>query len=127
MLLSDDAGFHYILAVDAVTSEIVAMATAEALNGVYAYEIRDVPAGEYLIYAGTNFDNDDAVCDAGEACGAYLSLDQPTPLVVFSNRSGIDFDTGFNPSVNPDSLSARTFMSSRQLISNIHTPSPWYR
>lgn len=108
--LSDDAGFHYILAVDAVTSEIVAMATAEALNGVYSYEIRDVPAGEYLIFAGTNFDNDDVVCDAGEACGAYLSLDQPTPLVVFSNRSSIDFGTGFNPSVNPDSLSARTFM-----------------
>ena len=103
--LSDDAGFHYILAVDAKTSEIVATATADAVNGVYAYEISDVPAGDYLIYAGTNFDNDDDVCDAGEACGAYLSLDQPTPLVVFSIRSGIDFNTGFNPTVNPVALS----------------------
>ena len=108
--ISDDAGFHYILAVDALTLEIVATATAEAVNGDYAYEIRDVPAGEYLIYAGTNVDNDDDVCDAGEACGAYLLLDQPTPLVVFANRTGIDFGTGFNPAVNPASLSARTFI-----------------
>ena len=76
-----------------------------AVNGEYSYEITDVPAGEYLIFAGTNFDNDDAVCDDGEACGAYLSLDQPTPVGVSSNRSNIDFATGFNPPVNPGAVS----------------------
>jgi serine protease len=102
---TDDAGFQYILAVEAATSKIVAMTTAEAVNGEYSYEITDVPAGEYLIFAGTNFDNDDAVCDDGEACGAYLSLDQPTPVGVSSNRSNIDFATGFNPPVNPGAVS----------------------
>jgi serine protease len=102
--LTDNAGFHYILAVDTTTSEIVATTTAEAINGQYSYELIDVPAGEYLIFAGSNFDNDDTICDDGEACGAYLSLDQPTPVVVTSNRNNIDFATGFNPTVNPGAL-----------------------
>ena len=101
---SDNAGFHYILAVDAKTSEIVATTTAEAITGQYSYELTDVPAGEYFIFSGTNFDNDDTICDDGEACGAYLSLDQPTPVVVNSNLNNIDFATGFNPTVNPDAL-----------------------
>ena len=102
--LSDSAGFHYILAVDAKTSEIVVTTTAEAVDGQYSYELIEVPAGEYLIFAGTNFDNDDTICDDGEACGAYLSLDQPTPVVVDSNRNNIDFVTGLNPSVDPGVL-----------------------
>ena len=102
--LSDSAGFHYILAVDAKTSEIVATTTAAAVDGQYSYELIEVPAGEYLIFAGTNFDNDDTICDDGEACGAYLSLDQPTPVVVDSHRNNIDFVTGFNPIVNSGAL-----------------------
>ena len=108
--LSENAGFHYILAVDAATSEILATATADAVNGLYLYELKDVPAGEYLIYAGTNFDNDQTICDAGEACGAYLSMDQPTPVAVYSNLSGIDFVTGFNPSVNPATSSVQAWI-----------------
>ena len=118
--LSDSAGFHYILAVDAKTSEIVVTSTAEAVNGQYSYELIDVPAGEYLIFAGTNFDNDDTICDDGEACGAYLSLDQPTPVVVDSNRNNIDFVTGFNPTVNPDALTGLKLRLSAHIWPNLN-------
>jgi serine protease len=93
---SDDAGFHYIEVFDPGTQTSVVSGTATASNGSYDYTVSDVPFGEYLIYASSNFDNDTDICDPGEACGAYLSLDQPTLLRVDSDRTGIDFTSGFD-------------------------------
>ena len=93
---TDDAGPHYIKVLDAETLTSVASGTATAGNGSYDYRVSDVPFGEYLIYAGSNFDNDEDICDPGEACGAYLSLDQPTAVRVDSDKTGIDFATGFD-------------------------------
>jgi serine protease len=93
---TDDAGFHYIEVLDPATLTSVASGTATASNGSYDYTVSDVPFGEYLIYAGSNFDNDADICDPGEACGAYLSLDQPTMLQIESDKTGIDFSTGFD-------------------------------
>ena len=36
-------------------------------------------------------DNDLFICDAGEACGAWLALDQPKLLDLKEDASGIDF------------------------------------
>ena len=36
------------------------------------------------------------LCDDGEACGAYISLDEPILLTVTSDRSGLDFTTDIN-------------------------------
>ena len=103
---SDDAGLHYIGVFDPDTLARVAFGTAEASDGSYDYTVSNVPFGEYLIYAGTDFDNDAEICDPGEACGAYLSLDQPAPVLVDSDRSGLDFATGFDltfgATSNPD-------------------------
>jgi serine protease len=93
---TDDAGLHYIGVFDPNSLTGIAFATAEASDGSYDYTLSEVPFGEYLIYAGTDFDNDADICDPGEACGAYLSLDQPTPLLVDSDQSGIKFATGFD-------------------------------
>ena len=93
---TDDAGLHYVGVFDPDTLNRVAFATAEVSNGSYDYTVSDVPFGEYLIYAGTDFDNDADICDPGEACGAYLSLNQPAPVLVDSDQSGLDFATGFN-------------------------------
>ena len=93
---TDDAGLHYIGVFDPDTLNRIAFATAEVSNGSYDYTVLDVPFGEYLIYAGTNFDNDADTCDPGEACGAYLSLNQPAPVLVDSDQSSLDFATGFD-------------------------------
>ena len=93
---SDDAGLHYIGVLDPDTLTRIAFGTAEASDGSYDYTVSNVPFGEYLIYAGTDFDNDAEICDPGEACGAYLSLDQPAPVLVDSDRTGLDFATGFD-------------------------------
>lgn len=93
---TDDTGFHYIEVFDPETQTSRVSATATASNGSYDYRVSDVPFGEYLIFAGSNFDNDEDICDPGEACGAYLSLDQPTRVRVDSDKTGIDFTTGFD-------------------------------
>lgn len=76
-----DAGQHYVLLVDE-TDEAVAVRTVTAANGEYAFELEDVPAGDYRIFAGTDLDDDDEICDGGEACGAYPSLAAPRTFTV---------------------------------------------
>lgn len=92
----NDAGFHYILLLDPTTFENLHQVAAAAQNGNYTFQLTGIPEGDYILYAGTDLDNDFAIGDAGEAAGAYLSLDQPVLLNVSNNRSGLDFSTGFS-------------------------------
>jgi serine protease len=91
-----NAGFHYILLLDPNTFENLHQVVAEAQNGNYTFQFTEIPEGDYILYAGTDLDNDFAIGDAGEAAGAYLSLDQPVLLNVTGNLSGLDFSTGFS-------------------------------
>ena len=40
--------------------------------------------------------NDGFICDAGEACGAYISLDQPKAITATDSHSGLDFISGYS-------------------------------
>lgn len=95
--IAGDAGYHYILLVNADTLETVLETRANAVNGVYDFRFTQVPAGKYIIAAGSDFNNDGYICDVGEACGAFLTLARPTAIeVTNTNRSQVDFNTGFN-------------------------------
>ena len=54
------------------------------------------PAGEYILFAGTDSDNDYMVGDPGESSGAYISMDQPRVIRLNRDRSGFNFTTSFN-------------------------------
>ena len=95
-VLNGDAGFHYILLLDQDSYETVSQVEVAADGGAYGYSFSGIEAGTYVIFAGTDLDNDFVVGDSGEASGAYISLDQPTPLTVGSDLSELDFSTGFN-------------------------------
>jgi serine protease len=69
--------------------------TVAASNGEYRWTIADVPPGRYRLFAFSDADNDGEVCDPGEACGAYLTSDQPLVLDVQGNQSGLDFPVSF--------------------------------
>jgi serine protease len=69
----------------------VAQFVASSSNSLYPFEFRDIPAGNYEIVAGTDTDNDLLICDAGESCGALLTIDQPVQLTLDENTSGLDF------------------------------------
>jgi serine protease len=90
-----NAGHHYILLVHPVTGDTVDYVEAEPQGGRYRFRFTDVNPGEYLIYAGTDVDNDFFICDRGEACGSYPTVDQPLALEVQGDMSGVNFISGF--------------------------------
>jgi serine protease len=86
-----NVGVIYILLYDPVLGETVAE-FASAGNGTnYPFQFTDVPAGSYELVAGTDADNDLEICDSGEACGAWLTIDQPILIDVNGNLGNFDF------------------------------------
>jgi serine protease len=96
---ASDTGFQYVLLVDAQTFTPIDEFPLAATNGTYPYAFQNVPQGDYLLISGSDMDDDALICDGGEACGSYPTLDLPTPLTVDSNKSGIDFGVAFRQSI----------------------------
>ncbi|MEB2285325.1 MAG: S8 family serine peptidase [Myxococcales bacterium] len=76
-----DIGPVTILLRDAATGVILATTTAVAA-GYYRYRFTGVAPGRYEIIATTDRDGDGAICDVGEACGAYPDRNAPDPVTV---------------------------------------------
>ncbi len=72
-----DAGQHYVILVSPDDSNALVAEIVNAVDGEYAFTLSDVPPGDYRLFAGTDLDNDDFICDGGEACGAYPDLSSP--------------------------------------------------
>ncbi len=81
----------YVLLVDSQSRESVAQDEGATEGGSFAFNLVDVPAGSYELYAGTDGDNDFEICDPGEACGSYLTIDQPVLIDLQSDTGDIEF------------------------------------
>lgn len=74
-------------------------AAIDGSGALVAFDLGSVPAdkfataGGYQLYIGTDMDNDGLVCDAGEICGAWVSLAQPLTFLHVRDRS-LDVDVG---------------------------------
>ncbi|MEM7079941.1 MAG: S8 family serine peptidase [Pseudomonadota bacterium] len=95
MALDPDAGLHFVILVDDQGATVSTPVAVSASNGGYVYEIADAPFGRYRLFAGTDADDDSRICDAGEACGAYPTLDSPSLVDVEGDVDNIDFTSGF--------------------------------
>lgn len=91
-----DAGYHYVLLLDPTTYESRGQAEATLDGGVYRFSLAAVEAGEYILYAGTDLDNNFVIGNVGEARGAFLSIDQPIVIQVDQNANNFNFRTEFN-------------------------------
>ena len=92
-----NAGFQYIVLIDPLTKATVDTLTATNVQGVYTYSFAGVKPGDYYILAGTDSDNDGLICETGEACGGYPTVDLLQVLTVTdANRDDLDFTTGFS-------------------------------
>ncbi len=89
-----NAGYIYVLLIDTVTGAVFE-ASPPLEAGEYEYTFQDVPAGTYEIAAGTDSDNDFFICDAGEACGLYTTIEQPRLIDANSDREDLDFTISF--------------------------------
>jgi serine protease len=96
---------HYVILVDELGNTATPAVLVSADNGRYDFSVADVAAGQYRVFAGTDSDDDGFLCDSGEACGAYPTLDLPERISVNGDRSGLDFVSGFR--VNFTTLSAQ--------------------
>ncbi|MES9990743.1 MAG: S8 family peptidase [Candidatus Thiodiazotropha sp.] len=94
--ISGDAGTHYVLLVNNDTDQILQQARVDAVGENASYSFSNVASGNYIIFAGSDMDMDDIICDAGESCGAYASVAQPSIIeVTDSDVTDRDFITSF--------------------------------
>ncbi|MEM8561059.1 MAG: S8 family peptidase [Pseudomonadota bacterium] len=121
---SADVGVVYVLLYEqgADADEAVAQASASSDNGSYNFAFSDVPAGQYQIIAGSDADNDLLICDAGEACGAWITFDQPILLNLEQDETNINFPVIYRVSL--PNVSSDTAATTRRLNSS---PSPLER
>jgi serine protease len=122
-----DVGVVYVLFIETETQDIWQATTA--LNNDLYYvdqdyaittnyllnpdgrEVDRLPAGRYEIWAGTDNDNDLLICDAGETCGAWPSLDFPEILDITEDLDGLGFSSNYQislPNVSAASLRPTT-------------------
>ena len=103
-----DAGYLYILLINDATGDVVRQLDMPARGGVYDYDFIAAPEGVYEILAGTDSDNDFFICDPGEACGSYLTLDQPQDILLDQSLAGLDFSVAHVIAIPSQSLEANT-------------------
>jgi serine protease len=94
-----NAGRHYILLLDQ-NFDVVDGAAANAVNGQYAFSFGGRSAGDYFVIAGSDSNNDNFICDPGEACGAWPTLAQFDAITVGPSATAVNFFTGFETSVS---------------------------
>ena len=94
----------YVLIVDADDTDLRAVAQAvvrEPVSGVYSYSVLvnnsflkpSKAPSRFIVFAGADTDNDNSICNRGEACGAFPVLGN-TPTIIeprVPTISAIDF------------------------------------
>jgi serine protease len=97
--VTSDAGYHFVALVDAETLQPLDELGVAAVDGTYDFQFENVPEGDYLLIAGTDLDNDGFICDGGEACGSYPTLDGAVPIHLDADVANVTFGTGFRQSI----------------------------
>jgi serine protease len=96
-----DAGNQYVLLLDPATEDSLEQVEVRALGERAPYRFDAVPAGDYLLVAGTDMNNDGFICDDGEACGAWPVESRLETITVSGDRLGLDFSTSYSTSLQP--------------------------
>jgi len=86
-----DLGVVYILLYNIDEDAVIAETATRARDGRYPFNFNAIPAGRYQVIAGTDLDNDLFICDPGEACGSWLTIDQPLAIDLNEDRQDIVF------------------------------------
>ena len=92
------AGVLFALLVNPETLETVYQQRLYDPNaGSYALNFEDVEAGEYSLVVGSDMDNDGTICDAGEACGGFPTLNDEQDIRVTEDAE-FSLDVSFDQS-----------------------------
>jgi serine protease len=110
-----NAGYLYMLLIDANLGAVVMVGQGAAVEGQYTYHFDDVPLGDYYIAAGSDVNNDGYVCELGESCGFYPSLGEEAVIRVDNNRDDLNFPAGISPVITTSSTEGGPIGFSRVL------------
>ena len=103
-LLSANAGVQYVVIVDDnaepdSAGNVASAGGSEALiatNGQYTYQVVGLKKGSYTVSTGSDMDFDLVICDAGESCGQYPTLDRPKVIIISEEQSYFDINMNVN-------------------------------
>lgn len=92
--LSANAGVQYIVIIDAdaeadengIFPTVGGSSALIPQNGEYSYQLYGLKKGRYLVSSGSDLDFDNIICDAGESCGQYPTLDQPSAIEISESQ-----------------------------------------
>lgn len=93
--LFPDTGHMHVLLLDDSGETARFETDLDTDRGSYTFRFEGVPAGRYLLVAGSDSDNDGFICDAGESCGVYPTLGLAEPIHLTEGMAGLDFVTTF--------------------------------
>lgn len=116
-------GKLYILLVDESDNIVSQTSPTNDGFGVYSYNFTDINSGNYTLFAGSDIDNDIFICQTGETCGIYPTIDLATVIELDEDKTDIDFIVNILSSFNSSSLSINNKLSSGSGIKRKGSPS----
>jgi len=130
-----NAGVQYVLVIDENDEVVAGSAALIAKDGKYSYEIiGELPKGKYLVATGSDLDLDGDICDAGESCGQYPTLDRPITIEITEQQPVVnnvnmtvgfmDIQGSYSAAVSPESFTdTGASVSSKKVLRAYKIPS----
>jgi len=101
-----NAGKIYMLLLDANNNVVADASVVDRGNGEFDYSFTNIVPGAYRIVAGSDIDNDLFICQLGEACGGFPTLNALSPIKLESTDiTGLDFVVDILANFGTSSLS----------------------
>jgi serine protease len=102
--LSANAGVQYVVIIDddaepnedGIFVSAGGSAALVANQGLYTYEVLGLKKGNYIVSTGSDLDLDFIICDAGESCGQYPTVDRPIIVTISEEQPDLDINMSVN-------------------------------
>ncbi len=102
--LSANAGVQFVLLIDAdaepnqegVFPTAGGSSALIANDGQYQYQVFGLKKGNYTVSTGSDLDFDNIICDAGESCGQYPTIDQPKVITISEEQTHVEVNMSVN-------------------------------
>jgi serine protease len=102
--LSANAGVQYVVIIDddaepneeGVFVSAGGSAALIANQGLYNYQVLGLKKGNYTVSTGSDLDLDFIICDAGESCGQYPTVDRPIIVTISEEQPDLDINMSVN-------------------------------
>jgi len=100
-----DVGRLYLLLINSDGSVKEQTLPTNVGNGFYSYQFNAIESADYTLLVGSDIDNDLLICQTGESCGAYPTLNRINTITLDSDKTNIDFTVDIQSTFSAASLS----------------------